>query len=130
MLQVEHTAFQVQDPAAVANWYTQNLGFRILRKMETSPFIHFLADAAGRVVLEVYNNPAAPVPDYPKLNPLHLHLAFSTDQLEPTRDTLIKAGATLYEDTITTPAGDKLMMLRDPWGFPIQLCKRVKPMLG
>src|SRR3954469_232405 len=130
MLQVEHTAFQMQDPVAVAKWYTQHLGFRILRAMEASPFTHFMADAAGKVVLELYNNPVAPVPDYPKLNPLHLHLAFCTDQLEATRDTLIKAGATLYEDTITTPAGDKLMMLRDPWGFPIQLCKRVKPMMG
>src|SRR5438045_9411707 len=107
MLQVEHTAFQVQDPAAVAKWYTQNLGFRILRKMEASPFIHFLADAAGRVVLEVYNNPAAPVPDYPKLNPLHLHLAFSTDQLEPTPDILITAGATLLEAEITITWGQQ-----------------------
>jgi glyoxylase I family protein len=129
MLHVEHIAWQIQDPPTVAKWYVEHLGFRILRKLEASPYTHFLADSAGRVVVEMYNNPAASVPDYPKLNPLHLHLAFAADNLEEERDRLLKAGATIAENMITTPAGDKLIMLRDPWGFPVQLCKRVKPMI-
>jgi uncharacterized glyoxalase superfamily protein PhnB len=129
MLQVEHTAWQIQDPTSVAKWYVENLGFKVLRKLDVSPFTHFLVDASGRVVVEMYNNPAAAVPDYPKLNPLHLHLAFAAENLEQERDRLLKAGATIAENMITTPAGDKLIMLRDPWGFPVQLCKRVKPML-
>jgi glyoxylase I family protein len=129
MLQVEHIAWQVQDPNAVAKWYVEHLGFRILRKLDASPFTHFMADSAGRVVIEMYNNPAASVPEYPKLNPLHLHLAFATSNMDADRDRLLKAGATIAENMITTPAGDNLIMLRDPWGFPIQLCKRAKPML-
>lgn len=130
MLTVEHVAWQVQDPNAVANWYVANLGFRILRKLEASPFTHFMADAANRVVVEIYNNPAAPVPDYRAMHALHLHLAFQTDNLEGERDRLLKAGATIFEDMITTPAGDKLIMLKDPFGFSVQLCKRAKPMMG
>ena len=76
MIAVEHVAWQVQDPVKVVDWYVKNLGFRVLRKLEASPFTHFIADSAGRVVVEVYNNPAASVPDYPSTNPLHLHLAF------------------------------------------------------
>ena len=30
----------------------------------------------------------------------------------------------------TSPAGDDLAMLRDPWGFALQLVKRAKPMPG
>jgi hypothetical protein len=29
----------------------------------------------------------------------------------------------------TTPAGDSLVMLRDPWGIALQLVKRAQPML-
>lgn len=129
MLSVEHVAFQVQDPNAVAKWYVANLGFHILRKLETAPFTHFMADAAKRVVVEIYNNPLAPVPDYRSINPLQLHLAFQTDDLDGEKDRLLKAGATIHEEMITTPAGDKLIMLRDPFGFAVQLCKRTRPML-
>jgi hypothetical protein len=30
----------------------------------------------------------------------------------------------------TTPAGDQLAMLRDPWGVAIQLVKRAQPLMG
>jgi catechol 2,3-dioxygenase-like lactoylglutathione lyase family enzyme len=130
MFQVEHVAWQVNDPPAVAKWYVDTLGFRVLRKMDAAPFTHFLVDAGGRVVMEIYHNPVASVPDYRSMNPLHLHLAFAVDQPEAARAKLLEAGATNHEDAIITPAGDKLIMLRDPFGFPIQLCKRAKPMLG
>ncbi len=128
MIAVEHVAWQVDDPAAVAEWYVQHLGFRVLRKMDVSPHTRFMADSASRMVVEIYHNPAALVPDYRTMNPLHLHLAFAAENLEEERDRLLKAGATLYE-SIETPAGDRLIMLRDPWGFAIQLCKRAKPMM-
>jgi uncharacterized glyoxalase superfamily protein PhnB len=127
-MKVEHVAWQVADPIQVAQWYIQHLGFRVLRKLEASPFTHFLADESGRVVVEIYNNPAASVPDYTKISPLHLHLAFVADDPEAQRDRLINAGATVFED-LKTPAGDRLIMMRDPFGFAIQLCKRFKPMI-
>src|SRR5947207_14073645 len=126
MLSVEHVAWQVQDPAAVAQWYVANLGFRVLRKIDSASKVHFLADAAGRCVLEIYNNPAASVPDYPPMNPLHLHLAFVTDDCAATRDALVEAGAKVVEALRTTPAGDQLVMLTDPWGFAVQLVMRAK----
>jgi len=129
MIQVEHVAWQVQDPVASARWYVDNLGFRVVRKADAVPFTHFIADASGRVVVEMYHNPAAPLPDYRSMNPLMLHLAFVVDSPEAVRDTLVKAGATIAENVVVTPSGDKLVMLRDPWGFAIQLCKRAKPMI-
>lgn len=129
MISVEHVAWQVEDPVKVAAWYVAHLGFKILRKLDARPFTHFIADSAGRVVIEIYNNPAAPVPDYANMNPLHLHLAFVADDLEKEKARLLAAGTTVFEEMITTPAGDRLIMLRDPFGFAIQLCKRARPMI-
>src|SRR5262245_31061309 len=111
-MQVEHVAWQVQDPVAVAQWYIQHLGFKILRKLEASPFTHFIADSSGRVVVEIYHNPAASIPDYKSASPLLLHLAFVANDPDAERDRLAKAGATMHED-LTTPVGDRLIMMRD-----------------
>ena len=127
MFTVEHVAWQAKDPSAVAAWYVEHLGFRIVRKNNDPAQTHFLADAAGRMLVEIYNNPAAAVPEYAKQHPLVLHLAFKVDDPVATRDALVNAGATEVEDQ-TTPAGDRLIMMRDPFGFPIQLCKRRVPM--
>jgi len=128
-MQVEHIAWQVPDPVALAAWYTEHMGFQVVRRGKGPTLAHFLADKSGRVIIEVYNNPAASMPDYPKMSPLHLHMAFAVSDMAGTRDRLVKAGATVAEDISTTHAGDEIAMLRDPWGFPIQLVKRTEPMI-
>lgn len=125
---VEHVAWNVADPTAVAAWYVENLGMSIVRQADTNG-MHFLADASGRVVLEIYRNPAAPVPEYPSQDPLVLHLAFIVDDVKAARDQLCSQGATVANDYDVTPAGDQMAMLRDPWGFAVQLMKRQDPML-
>ena len=127
-LPVEHVAWQVRDPVAITNWYVTHLGFRILRTTDAPTFTHFMEDASGRVVVEIYNNPAASLPDYFAMHALHLHLAFESQDPEADRDRLMKAGATVSEDLTVTSAGDRLVMLRDPFGFSIQLCQRKQQM--
>jgi glyoxylase I family protein len=77
-LTLEHVALNVSDPAGVAAWYAEHLGMRIVRQSPVAPYIHFIADAAGRTVIEVYSNPADPIPDYASIHPLRLHVAFAT----------------------------------------------------
>jgi uncharacterized glyoxalase superfamily protein PhnB len=48
--------------------------------------------------------------------------------VEAERDRLVAAGASVVEAFNRTDAGDEMAMLRDPWGFPIQLMKRAEPM--
>jgi catechol 2,3-dioxygenase-like lactoylglutathione lyase family enzyme len=128
MLAVEHVAWQAQDPEAVADWYSKHLGFRVVRKNSDPARTHFIGDSAGKVLVEIYNNPAAAVLDYSTMHFLQLHLAFASDDPIGDRDRLLKAGCTIAEDVRQTPAGDTLCMMRDPFGFAIQLCKRSKPM--
>ena len=128
-MKIEHVGYMVQDPLQVAAWYCQHLDFQITRGLQTSPYTHFLRDSAGSSMLEIYNNPAAQVPDYAVMDPLVLHIAFEVgaESIEATRDRLLAAGCTLYSDLGVTPAGDQLVMLRDPWGLAIQLAKRKMP---
>lgn len=128
-MRLEHVAWQVDDPPAVAAWYSQHLGFTVRRMVDRPPYTHFIADERGVVLIELYHNPSVAVPDYAHQDPLLLHLAFVVSDLAAERQRLLAAGATVAADVVTTAAGDELLMLRDPWGFPVQLVTRTEPML-
>lgn len=128
-MRIEHFAYQAKDPVAAAQWYVAHLGSVVKRASGPPGYAHFLADSAGSVLVEIYNNPRVETPDYRAMDPLLLHIAFCSDDPAADRDRLVSAGATIAEELSTTPAGDVLMMLRDPWGFAIQLVRRAKPLL-
>lgn len=128
-LHFEHFAINTSDPGAMAKWYCEHLGMQVVRQGDAIHHMHFLADASGRVVLEIYCNPPDQVPDYRSMNPLLLHLAFAVSDIDATRARLLEAGASAEGDAFKTPNGDYIAMLRDPWGFCIQFCKRAEPMV-
>lgn len=128
-MHIEHVALQVENPRAVAAWYTEHLGFSAKRSAAEPPFGHFLADGSGRVMIELYNQSVAPVPSYKWMHPVALHLAFVSEDVAADRTRLLNAGATEEGDIVHTPEGDTLAMLRDPWGLAIQLCQRAEPMV-
>jgi uncharacterized glyoxalase superfamily protein PhnB len=125
-MKAEHIGYMVDEPIQAAEWYVENLGFTVIRKRGEPAHARFIIDEGKGTVLEIYNNPVETVPDYSSMNPLSLHLAFETDDVEAERDRLLAAGATLEADIEVTDEGDTLVMLRDPWGFPIQLAKRAE----
>jgi catechol 2,3-dioxygenase-like lactoylglutathione lyase family enzyme len=128
-MDIEHIGYQVEDAAAAAKWYVENLGMKVARSFGPPTHCHFLADGSGHVMIEIYNNPAVKVPKYRSMNLLHLHLAFECPDVEATRERLIKAGATADGDIIRAPNGDVIASVRDPWGFPVQLARRGQPMI-
>jgi glyoxylase I family protein len=125
---VEHAAWTVADPEALVDWYCRHLGMSVARKVGGPARTHFLADATGRVLLEVYRNPRVAPPPYAEMDPLLLHLAFAVKDVKAEHRRLLAAGATPVGEVGTTPAGDEMAMLRDPWGFCIQILKRAEPM--
>ncbi len=128
-MKIEHVAYNVEDPAAMARWQVEHLGLTIKRSMAEPPYAHFLADDGDTVMLELYSNPQADVPDYHTIDPIVLHLAFVSTDVEADRDRLMQAGATPVGDILNTPGGDRLAMLRDPWGFAVQLVQRAEAMI-
>jgi catechol-2,3-dioxygenase len=124
----EHFALNVKEPVKMAQWYIDNCGMRIVRSMEVPPFTRFLADESGHVVMELYSNDTAKYPDHKNAHPLEFHFALKVDDAETLKHKLIAAGAA-QEEEIKLDDGSHLVMLRDPFGIPLQLCKRGKPMV-
>ena len=128
-MHIEHVALQVSDPVAMAQWYVQHLGCAIKRSADAPSFVRFLMDGSGDAMVEIYRNPRVEPPDYNAMDPMLVHVAFVSADPRADRDRLIAAGASIAEDYVKTPAGDELVMLRDPWGIALQLVKRASPML-
>ena len=128
-MHIEHVAFSVTHPAEAAAWYARHLGFKVVRALTASPFTHFIADGSGRVMLEFYCFPNVKPMDYRSMDPLLVHVAFVSGDVNVDRARLLAAGATAAGEVTTSPAGDQLAMLRDPWGLAIQLVKRAQPMV-
>ena len=99
---MEHLGYQVKDPAKIAAWYCENLGFTIVRAVNNEAKTHFLADSAGTMMIEIHRHSTAPVPDYASMDPLVLHLAYACGDIPATVKKLTTAGATLVEE-FTTP---------------------------
>jgi len=125
-MRFEHVALNVTEPKRMADWYAEHCGLSAVRSMDVAPFTHFMADETGRVILELYSNPKASIPDYASRHPLEFHIALAVADAETDKRRLIEAEATLFEES-NTADGSHLVMLRDPFGVPLQLCQRTQP---
>ncbi len=126
-MKLEHSAVNVKDAQAVAHWWSEHLGLRIVVANDTPPYIHFLADEDG-AMMEIYSMLEAEVPDWAAMDPRNVHFAFSTQDAAADRDRLVAAGASVVSESVT-PAGDDLVFLKDPYSTPFQLVKRKTPLL-
>ncbi|PZX61321.1 putative glyoxalase superfamily protein PhnB [Algoriphagus ratkowskyi] len=127
-MKFEHFALNVNDASAASLWYEENLGLKVVKKMTESPFMTFLADDSGTVMLEIYTNPKGETLDFDALHPLAVHLALVSEDPTADRDRLVEAGARVITDDVL-PDGSQLVMLKDPWGVALQLCRRATPMI-
>jgi len=128
-MKLEHVALNVADPRQMAAWYECHMGLTVVRRITTAPYTHFLADDGGTVLLEIYHNPPDQVPAYADMDPLICHLAFVSSDPESDKDRLLAHGASWIRDE-RLGDGSLLIMLRDPWGLAIQLCRRSTPMIN
>ncbi len=132
-MQIEHLALNIKDARAFVRWYNENLGMPIHVELEPvkdgsgdAEYVAFLGEAPG--LLEIYHNPTQPMLDLANEHPLTIHLAFVSTDLVGDRDRLVGAGATLLEGEPDPDTGHGLLMLRCPYGLPIQLCNRPHPL--
>ncbi len=123
-MKIEHIAFNMADPVAAAAWYCQHCGLRVIRHIPQPAQTHFLADSDS-TVLEIYCNPPDQMPDYRNMNPLLFHLALASADAAADAKRLIAAGA-VFVNEIRPDESSHLVMLRDPWGVPLQVCQRAQ----
>ncbi len=125
-MRFEHFALNVPDTRAAVAWYVQHLGLKVARTRAEAPYTTFLGDDTGRVFIELYTNSRDPIPDYTAQHQLRVHFAFAVKDAVAERARLLQAGATPVVEE-PQPDGSLLIMLRDPWGVPVQLCQRAQP---
>ncbi|WP_340105641.1 VOC family protein [Rhodohalobacter sp. 8-1] len=127
-MKIEHFAINVSNPVEMTDWYVEHIGLKVVKQEKEAPHTTFLADDGGRVMLEIYNNPPDDVPDYENMDPLIVHVALVSENPVKDKKRLMEAGASFISDD-KLEDGSHLVMLRDPWGLPLQLCKRGVSML-
>lgn len=119
----EHFALNVNNVSAVVKWYVSHVGLRVVSEQKQSPFMTFLADSSDRVILEIYHRSDEMMTNFETQNPLTFHLAFVSENAQEDRERLEVEGAIFVEE-VRKKDGSHLIMLRDPWGMPLQLCQR------
>ena len=122
----EHIALNVKNIKDIKDWYVANLGLKVVSEQKVAPFMTFFADSSGRVILELYHRPDEEITDFKTKHPLTFHMAFVSKNAEKDKIRLLDKGASFVEE-ITKEDGSHLVMLRDPWGMPLQLCHRATP---
>ncbi|SRR6056297_430424 len=122
----EHFAINVTEVKKVLNWYTTHIGLTIKSEQKEPPYMNFLADTTGRVIIEFYHRPDAVIIDFAIEHPLTFHIAFVSENSQSDRERLEKQGA-LFVEEIKKEDGTHIVMLRDPFGMPLQLCQRAMP---
>ena len=125
----EHIAVNVKDAREVAKWYQDNMGMVLMQESGAPNYGRFIANAGKNMMLELYQNDKAPFINFYDIDFLSLHLASMSSDMEATKNKLVKAGATVVQDINKSPAGDLILVLRDPWGFPLQFVQRINLML-
>ncbi|MDO6604076.1 VOC family protein [Arenibacter palladensis] len=122
----EHIALNVKNVEDIKDWYVANVGLKVVSEQSQAPFMTFLEDSTGRVILELYHRPEEEITNFKTKHPLSFHMAFVSQNAEKDKTRLLDKGAS-YVEEITKEDGSHLVMLRDPWGMPLQLCHRAKP---
>ncbi len=125
----EHIAFNVADSPAKAKWYKDNLGMIIIRDGKAPNYGMFIADEEKNMMFELYQDKNYPVIVWDSISHMTIHLAFMTDDIEAVKNKLLGSEAKVVEDINKTPGGDFILMMRDPWGLPIQFVNRLNPMI-
>ena len=121
----EHFALNVNNIEEIVKWYIRNLGLKIMSQQKESPFMTFLADSSGRVIMELYCRPDEHITNFKNRHPLTFHVAFVSENSEQDKARLLGQGA-LFVEEVKKEDGSLLVMLRDPWGMPLQLCQRAQ----
>jgi len=123
----EHFALNIVNVDNVVSWYVKNIGLKVVSEQKEPPFMTFLADSSGRVIMEIYHRPDEAITEFSKQHPLTFHVAFVSENAHEDRSRLEVKGASFFEE-VRKEDGSHLIMLRDPWGMPLQLCQRAQPM--
>lgn len=121
----EHFAINVNNIDARIAWYVSHIELKVVSAQKEPPFMTFLADSGGRVIMELYYRADEEITNFRVQHQLTFHVAFVSENAQADKERLVAEGAS-YVEEMKKDDGSHLIMLRDPWGLPLQLCQRTK----
>jgi glyoxylase I family protein len=119
---LEHTAIASPNPRALAEWYRDNLDFRINYEYDGNYFVR----AANGGMLEIIPSVGERGPQAMK-DPGIRHLAIEVDDFDAARANLVDKGVKFVGDPFEVK-GNRLVFFYDVDGNYIHLIKRPQPL--
>ncbi len=119
---IEHTAIATPDPAALARWYVDTLGFTINYRGSTAVFVK----APDGTMIEFIAAEGERGPDTLK-SPGLRHLALTVDDFEAAFADLQRKGVRFLGEPAESK-GNKVVFFADPEGNILHLLQRAVPL--
>jgi uncharacterized glyoxalase superfamily protein PhnB len=124
-MKVEHVGYSVPEPISMGSWYEENLDFKILRSFGTDDGgAVFLQGPEGNTIIELFKLPEVEALDFEDMAPIQLHLALECAKPVQFCKELAQAGAEVIGEAPKAKHQDKRYLVRDPWGFVLQILNR------
>lgn len=122
-MKIEHIGICVKAPVSMGAWYRDHLGLEILLTMgNDEDGVSFISD--GSTVIEIARLPEGQPLQPEEMQPLQLHLAFDCADPVAEATRLVEAGAEWIGESARNAYKNEKVLLRDPWGYTIQLLNR------
>jgi catechol 2,3-dioxygenase-like lactoylglutathione lyase family enzyme len=119
---LEHTAIASPDPKRLAEWYVQNLDFRINYTYAGNYFVR----ASNGTLIEIIPSEGDRAPQHMK-DPGIRHLAISVDNFDAATEELRKRGIEFLTQP-TEVQGNRLIFFSDADGNYLHLIQRPQPL--
>jgi glyoxylase I family protein len=124
---VEHMAIAARETGALARWFVETLGFRVVVDGGDNG-TWFIGPAEGQALIEIIKATDAPPHERARNDPGWSHLAFTVEDFDAAVKTLKEKGVTFTGDPSMSGGGDRLAFFLDRDGNVLQIVGRVKPL--
>ena len=123
-MRIEHFAIYAEDTVALADWYCEKFGLKVIFQGDQEPPMIFVADQAG-MAIEIIGRP-------PREQPIDFntvfHFAFLAEDFDQVCEDLKQKGVDLEDETVGAAANVRLCFFDDPAGNRGQIVWRSQPL--
>jgi glyoxylase I family protein len=124
---IEHIAIAAKDTAALARWYCDTLGFRVV--VEGGPQgTWFVGPPEGEALVEIVRATTAPRTERDRNDAGWSHLAFTVADFDAVVASLTAKGVRFIGDVTGAPGERRLAFFPDGEGNVLQLVQRPQPL--
>jgi len=123
-MRIEHFAIYAEDTVALADWYCEKFGLKVIFKGSQNPPMMFVADEQG-MAIEIIGRP-------PRSEPIDFntifHFAFLVDDFDKAVKDLKQKGVPLEDEVVGASSSVRLCFFDDPAGNRGQIAWRANPL--